>query len=81
MPGLFEIGLGVLDMFCLFVYLEFYVPLETFHSFGDVTTAGEGLQIFIYARLSWPLSSEGSLACHMYCDAGHPFILVILPNV
>ena len=26
---------------------------------------------------SWPLSSEGSLACHTYCDTGHPFILVI----
>ena len=26
---------------------------------------------------SWPLSSEGSLACHTYCDTGHPFIMVI----
>ena len=26
---------------------------------------------------SWPLSSEGSLACHTYCDTGHPCILVI----
>ena len=25
-------------------------------------------------RRSWPLSSEGSLACHTYCDTGHPFI-------
>ena len=25
----------------------------------------------------WPLSSEGSLACHTYCDTGHPFIMVI----
>ena len=30
-----------------------------------------------YARHSWPLSSEGSLACHTYCDTGHPFIMVI----
>ena len=25
----------------------------------------------------WPLSSEGSSACHTYCDIGHPFIMVI----
>ena len=25
---------------------------------------GEGLQILTYARHLWPLSSEGSLACH-----------------
>ena len=37
---------------------------------------GEGLQILTYARHSWPLSSEGSLACHTYCDTGHPFIMV-----
>ena len=35
-----------------------------FHSFGDVAFAGEGLQILTYARHLWPLSSEGSLACH-----------------
>ena len=32
-----------------------------FHSYGDVTIAGEGLQILTYARHSWPLSSEGFL--------------------
>ena len=31
-----------------------------FHSYGDVSIAGEGLQILTYARHSWPLSSEGS---------------------
>ena len=29
------------------------------------------------ARHLWPLSSEGSLACHTYCDTWHPFIMVI----
>ena len=48
-----------------------------FHSYGDVTITGEGLQILTYARHLWPLSSEGSLACHTYCDTGHPFIMVI----
>ena len=35
-----------------------------FHSYGDVTITSEGLQILNYARHSWLLSSEGSLACH-----------------
>ena len=35
-----------------------------FHSYGDVTIAGERLQILTYARHAWPLSSEGSLTCH-----------------
>ena len=52
---------------CLFVWL--------FHSFGDVTITVEGLQILTYARHSWPLSSEGSLACHTYCDTGCPVTL------
>ena len=33
--------------------------------------------IFTYARHSWPLSSEGSLTCHTYCDTGLRFIMVI----
>ena len=32
----------------------------------------EGLQIFTYTRHLWPLGSAGSLACHIYCDTGHP---------
>ena len=30
-----------------------------------------------YTQHSWPLGSEGALACHTYCDTGHPFIMVI----
>ena len=57
-----------------FLCLEFFVPLENL-SFGDDTIAGEGLQILTYARHLSPMimSSEGSLACHTYCDTGHPF--------
>ena len=51
-----------------------------FYSYGDVTFTNEGLQILTYPRHSWPLSSEGSLACHTYCDMGHPFIIVISEN-
>ena len=37
----------------------------------------EGLQILTYARHLWPLSSEGSIACHIHCDTEYPFIMVI----
>ena len=33
--------------------------------------------ILTYARHSWPLSSEGSLACQTYCDTGYLFIMII----
>ena len=60
----------------LFVW-SFSSHSRIFHSFGDSTIAVEGLQIFTYAQHWWPLSSEGSLACHTYCDTGQPFIMVI----
>ena len=68
-----------IDMKLLFVCLFWGLSshLRIFHSYGDVTIPGEGLQILTYARHSWSLSSGGSLACHNYCDTGHPFIMVI----
>ena len=65
-------------IYYMFVCLEFLSHSNLFHSFGYVTIAGEGLQILTtYARHLWPLSSEGSLASHTYCDTGHPFMMVI----
>ena len=61
---------------CLFVW-GFYSHSGIFHSYGDVTITDQGIQMFTYARHSWPLSSEGSLSYHTYCDTGHPFIMVI----
>ena len=55
------------------VGVRFFVPLENFQSYGDVTITSEGLQILNCARHSWPLGSEGSFAFHTYCDMGHPF--------
>ena len=49
----------------------------SFYSYENVTIVDEGLQMLTYAQHSWPLSSEGSLAWHAYCDMGHPFIMVI----
>ena len=58
-----------------FVCLGFIVPLEIFpliwtHNHYCWRAAN-------FARLSWQLSSEGSLACHTYCDTGQPFVMVI----
>ena len=61
--------------FCLVWSLSSHSRI--FHSYGDVTIAGEGLQILSYAQHSWPLSSEGSLTCHTHCDTGLSFIMVI----
>ena len=67
-----------LYLFVLFVW-SFSSHSRVFHSFGDVTITGKRLQIltYMYARHLWPLSSEDSLACHIYYDTGHPFIMVI----
>ena len=63
---------------CLFVCSVFIVQLERiFHSYGDVTITGEGLQHLTYAQHFWLLSSAGSLVCHTYRDNGHPFTMVI----
>ena len=49
------------------------LTLENFHSFGDVTIVGEGLQILTYAWQFWPLRSEVFFVlCHTYCGTGHP---------
>ena len=58
-------------IFCLFVC--FLSHSRIFY----LTITVKGLQILTNARNSWPLSSEGSLACHTYCDTGYPCIMVI----
>ena len=72
----------------LFVCLFVCLCLSSFSIFFIIT--GEELQILTNAQLSWQLSSEGSLACHTYCDMSQPFIMFIfedpwhshlLPNV
>ena len=67
LTGPFEIKIVALPYRCLFVW-SLSSHSIIFQSYGDVTIAGEGLQILTYARHSWPLSSEDSLTCHIYCD-------------
>ena len=48
---------------------EFFTHMET----SPLPVTG----ILTYTRHSWPLSSEGSLTWHTYCDTVLPFIMVI----
>ena len=50
----------------------FFRPTREFFTFFThmETSTGEGLHILTYARHIWPLSSEGSLACHAYEKRG-----------
>ena len=72
------IGLVFSDFFCLFGF--FFVPVENFwthiKTYNMETINEKGLQILTYARHSWPLSNEDFLACHIYCDTGHPLKMV-----
>ena len=74
----YSINVCFVFFFCLFGVLS---HSRIFHSYGDVTIDGEGLQIFTYALHSWSLSSEGSLACQAYCDTEHAFIMVIFEDL
>ena len=65
-----------------FVCGFFFAPIEKVSIIYKLT--GEGVQVLTYARHSWPLSSEGSLSCHIYCDwmyNGHFRGLVTLTHI
>ena len=61
----------------LFVCVEFIIPLENFSLIWRHHHYRWRAANLTCTRHSWPLSSEGSLACHTFCDTGHPFIKVI----
>ena len=73
----FQLNQKIEQMHMPLVHACLFVGVYHLHSNGDVTTAGEGLQILTYARHSWLMSSEGSLTCHTYFHAGHLVIMVI----
>ena len=57
---------------CLFVW-GFSSHWRIFHTYEDVTINDGRLQILTNALHVWPLSNEGSLACHTYWDTGRSF--------
>ena len=71
----------MIRMFCLNLFFWFvWFFFEGGHpnwDFFPPAITGEGLQNAIYSRLLWPMSIEGSLACHAIFDTGHPFIIDI----
>ena len=52
---------------------EFFTHMET----SPLPVKGCKLWPTMYAQHSWLLSSKGSLACHIFCDTGLPFKMVI----
>ena len=70
---------GFCFLFFLFFVLSSHSTIS--HSFRDVMNADDVLHILTYARHLWPLSSEGSLAWHTYCNTGLYFIFFISENL
>ena len=64
-------------LFFFFFVVVILRPTREFFTHGNVTITNERLQILTYSWHSWPLSSEGSLAYHTYCNIGQQFIMVI----
>ena len=62
-------------VFChIMMFLLFVLYYDMLHVYAVFASHS---RIFHSPRHSWQLSSEGSLACHIYYDTGHPFIVVI----
>ena len=71
-------NITIYHLFSFYLFVWGYTShSRIFHSYGEVTITGKRLQIFTYARHSWPMGSEGSFACPTYCDTEHPFVIVI----
>ena len=74
----FSLSLSLTEMkIGLFVWC----PNRDFFSYGYVTITDDWLQILTYIYMLdtlglWAMSSEGSLACHIYWDMGHSIIMV-----
>ena len=56
-----------------FLFVCFWV----FHLTGELFTHMETWPLPLKDCKFWPMSSEGSLAFHIYCVMGQPFIMVI----
>ena len=65
---------------CLFVCLEFIVPVENFSLIWRHHHCRWRAANLTYAQHSWPLSSEDSFTCHTHCDTGLHFIMVIFKD-
>ena len=66
-----------LDKIAQLVFFFVCLKLSSHARFFLTPITDKGIQIMTNTRLSWPSSSEGSYACHTYCDTVHPIIVVI----
>jgi hypothetical protein len=62
-------GIHVLQTHLVFIYLFIYSHASNFSAIWWLSPLPvTGLQVLTYARHSGPLSREGSLSCHTYCE-------------
>ena len=63
--------------YCMLVCLfgVFHPNWEIFIHMETSPLSVKGSKFFTYARYSWPLSSEGYLACHCFWHTDYPFII------
>ena len=59
---------------CVWVFLFVCLGFFTHTCMETSPLPMNGFNFDLCSALIWPLSSEGSLACHTYSDMGHPFI-------
>jgi hypothetical protein len=56
-------------------------PAQEFFTYMETSPLSvKGCKILAYARRSRPVSREGSLSCHTYCDTGPRFFRSLLKD-
>ena len=63
-----------MEYVCLFVW-GFSSHSRIFTHIETLPLPVKGCKILTYVRHSWPLSSEGSFACHIYRETWHLFMM------
>ena len=68
---------GLCLCYKIFFYLFVFVPLDHFSLISRSHHYRWRAANFFLSWHSLPMSNEGSLTCHSYCDTGHPVKMVI----
>ena len=70
---LFVIPFKIPTLAMNFFVFGVYRPTREYFTYMETSP----LPVNGYARHTWPLNSEGSLACHSFCDTRNPLIMII----
>ena len=77
MLNAFFLSFNVHLQLILFIFVCLFVVYRPTREFFTQMDTSPFPVILTYAQHFWKLSSEGSLTCHIHCDTGLPFIMVI----